>query len=50
MMVLLSLVAAIALISARSGADDPPKAEAKLENKLIGTWKLVSVLPHRIGH
>jgi hypothetical protein len=42
MMLLSSLVAAIALISARSGACDPSKAEAKLENKLIGTWKLVS--------
>ena len=41
MTALLSLVAAIALTSARSVADDA-KAEAKPGNKLVGTWKLVS--------
>jgi len=42
MTVLLTLVAAVAFTSARSAADEPKKAEAKSENKLVGTWKLVS--------
>jgi len=42
MTALLSLVAAIALTSARSVADDPKNAEAKPGNKLVGTWKTVS--------
>jgi len=42
MTVLLALVAAVAFTSARSAADGPKKAEAKSENKLVGTWKLVS--------
>jgi hypothetical protein len=42
MTVLLSLVAALALTTARSGADDPKKAVAKPGNQLVGTWKLVS--------
>jgi len=36
------LIATIALTSALSVADDPQKAEAKPENKLVGSWKLVS--------
>jgi hypothetical protein len=40
--VLLSLVAALALTAAHSGADDPKKEEAKPGNKLVGTWKLIS--------
>ena len=40
--VLLALVAAVAFTSARSAADEAKKAEAKPENKLVGTWKLVS--------
>src|SRR5438128_3484330 len=36
------LVAAFAFMSARSAADEAKKAEAKPENKLVGTWKLVS--------
>jgi hypothetical protein len=35
----LALVAAVVFASARAAAREP---EAKLENKLIGTWKLVS--------
>jgi hypothetical protein len=42
MTVLLVLVAAAAITQARSAADEPKKAEAKPENKLVGTWKLVS--------
>jgi hypothetical protein len=42
--VLLALVAAVAvtLASARSGADDAKKADAKVDNKLVGSWQLVS--------
>jgi len=42
MTVSLTLVAAVAFTAARSAADDPKKAEAKPENMLVGTWKLVS--------
>ena len=42
MTVLLALIAAVALTSARSADDEPKKAEAKPESKLVGTWKLVS--------
>jgi heat shock protein HslJ len=42
MTVLLALVAAAAFTQARSAADEPKKAEAKPENKLVGTWKMVS--------
>jgi len=42
MTVLFNLVVAMALTAARSAADEPKKAETKPENKLIGTWKLVS--------
>jgi len=38
----LAVVIAVAFASARSAADEPKKAEAKTENKLVGTWKLVS--------
>src|SRR5262245_16153893 len=41
--VLLALVAAaFALRTASSADDEPKKAETKPENKLVGTWKLVS--------
>jgi len=42
MAVLLALVAAAAFTQARSTADEPKKAEAKPENRLVGTWKMVS--------
>jgi hypothetical protein len=42
MTVLLTLVAAAAFTQARSAPDEPKKAEAKPENKLVGTWKMVS--------
>jgi hypothetical protein len=43
MTVLLSLVAATALTSPRSVADNPTTiAEAKSDNQLAGTWKLLS--------
>lgn len=38
----LALLVAVALASARSAAEEPKKQEAKPENKLLGTWKLVS--------
>jgi hypothetical protein len=41
MAVLVSLVAVAAFTSGRSTAGDPKKAEAKTENKLVGTWKMV---------
>src|SRR5215510_11433108 len=44
MAVLVSLVAVAAFTSFTSGrstADEPKKAEAKTENKLVGTWKQV---------
>jgi hypothetical protein len=41
-MTALVFLVALALTSARSVAADPKKAEAKPENKLIGTWKLLS--------
>lgn len=44
MVVLVSLVAVAAFTtftSGRSTADAPKKAEAKTENKLVGTWKMV---------
>jgi hypothetical protein len=41
-MVGLALVAVVAFACARAGADEPKQAEAKAENKLIGTWRLVS--------
>jgi hypothetical protein len=40
--VLVSLFAIVAITSGRSAADEPKKAEAKPENKLVGTWKIVS--------
>src|SRR5262245_59579128 len=42
MTVLLALLAAVALTSERSADDEPKKAVARPENKLVGTWKLVS--------
>jgi hypothetical protein len=42
MTVLLALVATAAFTQARSADDEPKKAEAKPENKLVGTWKMVS--------
>jgi hypothetical protein len=41
MAVLVSLVAVAAFTSGRSTADNPKKAEARTENKLVGTWKQV---------
>jgi hypothetical protein len=41
MAVLVSLVAVAAFTSGRSTADDQKKAEARTENKLVGTWKMV---------
>ena len=41
MAVLVSLVAVAAFTSGSSTADDPKKAEARTENKLVGTWKQV---------
>jgi hypothetical protein len=38
----LALAVAVPFMSVRSPADEPGKAEAKPENKLVGTWKLVS--------
>jgi len=40
--VLLALVAALTFAHAHSAADEPKEAEAKPENKLVGTWKMVS--------
>ena len=40
--VFFTLIAAMAFTAARSAADEPKKAEAKPENKLVGTWKLIS--------
>jgi hypothetical protein len=42
MAVLVSPVAVAAFTSGSSTADDPKKAEARTENKLVGTWKQVS--------
>jgi hypothetical protein len=42
MTVQFALVAAVAFMAASSAADEPKKAEPKAENKLVGTWKLVS--------
>jgi hypothetical protein len=39
--VLASLVAVAAFTAARSTADDSKKAEARTENNLVGTWKMV---------
>jgi hypothetical protein len=41
MAVLVSLVAVAAFTTGRSTADNPKKAEARTENKLVGTWKQV---------
>jgi hypothetical protein len=41
MSVLVSLVAVAAFTYGRSTADEPKKAEAMTENKLVGTWKQV---------
>jgi hypothetical protein len=41
MAVLVSLVAVAAFTSGRSSAGDPKQAEARMENKLLGTWKMV---------
>jgi hypothetical protein len=41
-MVLFALVAAVAFTTAPTAADESKKADAKPENKLIGTWKQVS--------
>jgi hypothetical protein len=41
MAVLVSLVTVSAFTFGRSTADDPKKAEARTENKLVGTWKQV---------
>src|SRR5260370_20479241 len=42
MTVLLALVTAAAFTQVPSAADEPKKAEAKPENNLVGTWKMVS--------
>jgi hypothetical protein len=42
MTVLFALLVALAFTAATSAADEPKKAEPKAENKLVGTWKLVS--------
>jgi hypothetical protein len=41
-MVVLALVGAVALAPGRSAADEPKKADAQPENKLVGTWKRIS--------
>jgi hypothetical protein len=41
-LVAVTLIVALVLATARTPADEPNKKEAKPENKLIGTWKLVS--------
>ncbi len=41
MAVLVSLVAVAAFTTGRSTADNPKKAEAGTENKLVGTWKQI---------
>jgi len=41
MAVLVSLVAVAAFTTGRSTADNPKKADARTENKLVGTWKQV---------
>jgi hypothetical protein len=41
MLVLVSLVAVTAFTSGRSTAAGPKKAEAGVENRLVGTWKMV---------
>jgi hypothetical protein len=41
MAVLVSLVAVTAFTFGRSTADGPKQAEARTENKLVGTWKMV---------
>jgi hypothetical protein len=38
----LALVVAVVFASAHASADEPAKKETKAENKLVGTWKLVS--------
>jgi hypothetical protein len=38
----LALVAAVVFVSVRTATGEPERAETKLENKLIGTWKLTS--------
>src|ERR1700757_4949546 len=38
----LALCVAVTSLSTGSAADEPGKAPAKPENKLVGTWKLVS--------
>jgi hypothetical protein len=40
--VLLASGVAAAYLDTRSAADEPAKAEAKPDNELVGTWKLVS--------
>lgn len=40
--VLLTSFAVVAMLAARSAADEPKPAGAKPANQLIGTWKLVS--------
>jgi len=42
MAVLVSLVAVAVFTSVHSTADNPKDAEARTENKLVGTWKQVS--------
>jgi hypothetical protein len=39
---ILALAVAVPFLSIRSPADETEKAAAKTENKLVGTWKLVS--------
>jgi hypothetical protein len=40
--IFLALIAAIVIASRHSAADEPKKTEAKPQNPLVGTWKLVS--------
>jgi hypothetical protein len=42
MMLFFVLATAVAFTSGRSAADEPKKPEVKPENKLVGTWKMVS--------
>jgi len=41
-LIAVALIVAVVLASVRTQADEPAKKEVKAENKLVGTWKLVS--------
>jgi hypothetical protein len=41
-MLVLALVITVAFTTSRSVSDEPKKGEVKVENQLVGTWKVVS--------